>query len=271
MEKSTFSSPRRRRIPEHIRSVAMFSGAYPFTLPSMGVNRPFHSRIPEDIRSFSNHNALTAHVFRNISVHFSMVFRYPGRDILNSETTMAGKPISMSDFKQAILLKKQGVSNRRIAEHLGINKDTVNNKFAFIKSRGLSLDGLLKLDDPELEKVFHGGHSALTDARHEQFLSQLDYFREQLKDPHVTRYLLWEEYIKANPDGYRKSQFFHHLSQNLEVAKVTTVMSDLYVPGQMLMIDYAGDTLPVADAATGEVADSLPFEGGKIYQYAKQP
>ena len=105
MEKSTFSSPRRRRIPEHIRSVAMFSGAYPFTLPSMGVNRPFHSRIPEDIRSFSNHNALTAHVFRNISVHFSMVFRYPGRDILNSETTMAGKPISMSDFKQAILLK----------------------------------------------------------------------------------------------------------------------------------------------------------------------
>ena len=95
MEKSTFSSPRRRRIPEHIRSVAMFSGAYPFTLPSMGVNRPFHSRIPEDIRSFSNHNALTAHVFRNISVHFSMVFRYPGRDILNSETTMAGS-VSLS-------------------------------------------------------------------------------------------------------------------------------------------------------------------------------
>ena len=172
---------------------------------------------------------------------------------------MAGKPISMSDFKQAILLKKQGVSNRRIAEQLGINKETVNNKFAFIKSRGLSLDGLLKLDDPELEKVFHGGHSALTDARHEQFLSQLDYFREQLKDPHVTRYLLWEEYIKANPDGYRKSQFFHHLSQNLEVAKVTTVMSDLYVPGQMLMIDYAGDTLPVVDAATGEVADVQVF------------
>ena len=131
---------------------------------------------------------------------------------------MAGKPISMSDFKQAILLKKQGVSNRRIADQLGINKETVNNKFAFIKSRGLSLDELLKLDDPELEKVFHGGHSAVTDKRHEQFLSQLDYFREQLKAPHVTRYLLWEEYIKVNPDGYRKSQFFHHLSQNLKVA-----------------------------------------------------
>lgn len=78
---------------------------------------------------------------------------------------MAGTPISMSDFKQAILLKKQGVSNRKIATQLGINKETVNNKFAFIASRGLSLDELLKLDDPELEKVFHGGHCALTDKR----------------------------------------------------------------------------------------------------------
>ena len=172
---------------------------------------------------------------------------------------MAGKPISMSDFKQAILLKKQGVSNRKIALQLGINKETVNNKFAFIASRGLSFDELLKLDDPELEKVFHGGHSAVTDKRHEEFLAQLDYFREQLKDTHVTRYLLWEEYIKAIPDGYRKSQFFHHLSQNLKVAKVTIVMSDLYVPRQMLMIDYAGDTLPVVNAATGEVTDVQVF------------
>ena len=259
MRKSTVSSPRQRRIPEHIRSMAMFSGGYPFTLQRVAARYPFRSRIPEDIRSFLNCNALSAYVFRSISVHFSMVLRYLGKTNTKPEITMAGKPISMSDFKQAILLKKQGVSNRRIADQLGINKETVNNKFAFIKSRGLSLDELLKLDDPELEKVFHGGHSAVTDKRHEQFLSQLDYFREQLKDPHVTRYLLWEEYIKVNPDGYRKSQFFHHLSQNLKVAKVTTVMSDLYVPGQMLMIDYAGDTLPVVDAATGEVTDVQVF------------
>lgn len=165
----------------------------------------------------------------------------------------------MSDFKQAMLLKKQGVSNRRIAEQLGINKETVNNKFAFIKASGLSMDELLKLDNPELEKVFHGGHSALTDPRHDHFLSKLDYFREQLKLPHMTRFLLWEEYIKDYPDGYRKSQFFHHLSQNLKVAKVTTVMSDLYVPGQLLMIDFAGDTLGVTDPVTGEVTQVQVF------------
>ena len=36
-------------------------------------------------------------------------------------------------------------------------------------------------------------------------------------------------------------------------------MSDLYVPGYMLMIDYAGDTLPVVNAATGEVTSVQVF------------
>ena len=76
---------------------------------------------------------------------------------------MAGKPISMASFRQAILLKlQQNMSNRKIAERLGINKETVNNKFAFIRDNGLSMEELLKLDDPELERVFHGGHAVLS-------------------------------------------------------------------------------------------------------------
>lgn len=160
-----------------------------------------------------------------------------------------------------LLKMQQNMSNRKIADELGINKETVNNKFAFIREHNLSMTELLKLDDPELEKVFHGGHSAVTDARHARFLELLDYFREQLKDKHVTRYLLWEEYIKENPDGYRKSQFFHHLSQNLKVAKVTTVMSDTYSPGMHLFIDFAGDTMQVVDPLTGEITEVQVFVG----------
>lgn len=172
---------------------------------------------------------------------------------------MAGNTISMASFKQAILLKMKNVSNRKIAATLGINKETVNMKFAFIRDNNLSLEELLKLDDPELEQVFHGGHSAITDSRHRDFLGMLDYFREQLKDPHVTRFILWEEYIKAHPDGYGRSQFYHHLSQNLKIAKVSTVLSDLYRPGLMLMIDFAGDTWGIVDPLTGEVTEAQVF------------
>ena len=45
------------------------------------------------------------------------------------------------------------------------------------------------------------------------FLARLPYFREQLTNPklHVTRQLLYEEYIKCYPNGYGKSQFYFHL------------------------------------------------------------
>ena len=173
---------------------------------------------------------------------------------------MAGKTISMTDFKQAILLKKRGASNREIARQLGISRDTVNEKFSFINNKGYSLDVLLKMDEPELQRLFHAGHSAITERKkHLHFLQKLDYFKEQLEDKHMTRYILWEEYRKENPDGYGKSQFYHHLSQNLKVAKVTGVFSDLYEPGDLLMVDFAGDPLQIVDPVTGEVTDVQVF------------
>ena len=40
---------------------------------------------------------------------------------------MAGKTKEMSQIKQLLLLKKDGVSNRKAAAIVGINKETVNN------------------------------------------------------------------------------------------------------------------------------------------------
>lgn len=223
--------------------------------------------IPEHIRPFLGNKGLICNFFRNILGHVFDGFGYLGVKNSKSKITMAAKPIPMSDFKQAILLKKQNVSNRQIAKQLGFSRQTVNTKFQFIEEHGLSLDELLKLDDPELEKVFHGGHSAVTDKRHAHFLEHLDYFREQLKNRHMTRFLLWEEYIKDYPDGYQKSQFFHHLKQNLKVARVTTVLTDIYKPGQLLLIDFAGDKLSLVDRLTGEITEvevfvaCMPFSG----------
>ena len=40
---------------------------------------------------------------------------------------MAGKTKIMSQIKQLLLLKKQGVSNRKAALIVGMNKETANN------------------------------------------------------------------------------------------------------------------------------------------------
>lgn len=40
---------------------------------------------------------------------------------------MAGKTKEMSRIKQLLLQKKEGVSNRKVADIVGINKETANN------------------------------------------------------------------------------------------------------------------------------------------------
>lgn len=66
---------------------------------------------------------------------------------------MAGKSKNMSQIKQLLLLKKNGVSNRKAASIIGINKETVNNYMSKVNADELGIDGLLQLDDPILEHL----------------------------------------------------------------------------------------------------------------------
>ena len=58
---------------------------------------------------------------------------------------MAGKTKEMSQIKQLLLLKKEGVSNRKAAAIVGINKETVNNYVKKALADELGLEGLLKI------------------------------------------------------------------------------------------------------------------------------
>jgi transposase len=59
---------------------------------------------------------------------------------------MAGKTKEMSQIKQLLLLKKEGVSNRKAADMIGINKETANNYVRKAYADELGIDGLLKLE-----------------------------------------------------------------------------------------------------------------------------
>ena len=134
--------------------------------------------------------------------------------------TMAGKTKDMSQIKQLLLLKKEGVSNRKAAEIVGINKETANNYVRKALADRLGIDGLLKLDDPVLEHRLKGGNPAYTDSRFEVFKELLPYLQEEMRRKHVTLKLLWEEYVEEHPDDhYSLTQFRFHYSQNTEAKK----------------------------------------------------
>lgn len=183
---------------------------------------------------------------------------------------MAGKLTRMSKIKQVLQLHREGFSNRRIASHLGLYKETVNGYIRKIKDCNFDIDSLLKQDDPILEKTLSAGSPAYTEDRFHVFKDKIPHFESELRRPHVKRYTLWEEYIKEHPDGYRYSQFCYHLKQMIVARHPSAILE--HFPGKELQIDFAGDTLFYVDPETGEKIKvqvfiaCLPYSG---YSFAK--
>ena len=157
----------------------------------------------------------------------------------------------MSKIKQLIQLHESGVSNRQIAQTLGLNKGTVNDYVNKLKSGGMQVSELLSLDEPVMEGKFSAGTAAFTDPRFEQFKKLLPYFEKELERKHVTRHLLWREYLEKYPSGYRYTQFCYHLNQQLVARHPTAILT--HEAGEKLFVDFAGDTIEYIDLETGEV------------------
>lgn len=111
---------------------------------------------PLHTRSLEMDVTVVSPLFRSIPVQSEVFFIYL-RTILSTDTgtKMAGIVKDMSLIKQVLQLKQHGESNRGIARKLPINKETVNGYMQTVNANGWQIDDLLKVDDPELERMFH--------------------------------------------------------------------------------------------------------------------
>ena len=86
---------------------------------------------------------------------------------------MPGTTIAMSKVKQLLQLHKSGTSKRQIAKMLKISRDKVNELIKTANSNPIGIEGLLKLDDPALDKRLLLGNPAYSDERMDVFLRLL--------------------------------------------------------------------------------------------------
>ncbi len=80
---------------------------------------------------------------------------------------------------------------------------------------------------------------------------------QELKRPGVTLQLLWEEYARSNAQAYKYTSFsvkYRQFAQSLKRS-----MRQVHVAGEKLFVDYAGQTVPLVDAATGEITAAQIF------------
>lgn len=92
----------------------------------------------------------------------------------------------------------------------------------------------------------------------------------ELKRAGVTLQLLSEEYRGQHPDGYGYSRFCE-LYRAWE-GKLTPTMRQTHIAGERMFVDYAGTTIDIFDAETGEVHTCQLFVavlGASSYTYAE--
>ena len=92
----------------------------------------------------------------------------------------------------------------------------------------------------------------------------------ELRRPGVTLMLLWEEYRQAAPDGYGYSRWCE-LYRGWE-GRLSPTMRQSHPAGERMFVDYAGQTVELYDARTGEIRAAQIFVavmGASSYTYAE--
>ena len=113
-----------------------------------------------------------------------------------------------------------------------------------------------ELDDAALERKLFTPPCFITV---EKLRPQPDWVRihAELRRPGVTLLLLWEEYRAGQPEGYGYSRFCDLYAAWRGCLSPT--MRQSHPVGERLFVDYAGQTVEVIDALTGEVRTAHIF------------
>jgi transposase len=97
-----------------------------------------------------------------------------------------------------------------------------------------------------------------------------EYVSKEMKRRSMTLMLLWEEYRAGDPEGYSYSEFCARYAKWKKAHRVW--MRQTHRAGDKAFIDYAGDTLDIINAETGELLPAYLFVavlGASNYTYAE--
>jgi transposase len=159
--------------------------------------------------------------------------------------------IAMRKIREVLRLALgEGLSRRQVSAASGVPLTTVNDYLRRAAAAGLGWPLPGDADDAGLEQMLY--RRPASPAAAGRPLPDWRRVHAELRRKHVTLQLLWLEYREAHPDGYGYSQF-----ANLYRAwrgQVDVTMRQAHKAGEKLFVDFPGDTVPVWDRRTGEVA-----------------
>ena len=159
-------------------------------------------------------------------------------------------------------------SHREIAASVQVSNSTVSDCLRRATQAGLSWPLEASLDDAQLEALLYSVASRRVKASDKQI--DWSTVHQEMQRKGVTLQLLWYEYRKQYPEGIGYSRYcslYRDWRGQLDVC-----MRQCYKLGEKLLIDYAGMTLPITVAQTGELDKAQIFVatlGASNYLYVE--
>lgn len=183
---------------------------------------------------------------------------------------MPKKRTTMRKLRDILRLRLHAqLSMRHIRDSLRISLGTIQSIDQ--KAQALSLDwpAIEQLDDQALAKCFYPDADVRKSSRFE--VPDWAEVHRELKGKGVTKRLLWEEYAQQFPNRcYSYSQYcdrYLHWQK-----KQRRSMRQNHKAGEIMFVDYAGQTVPIVSATTGEVRHAQIFVavmGASNYTFAE--
>ena len=173
----------------------------------------------------------------------------------------------MRQIRETLRLHLQaGLSYSEVGRSLKISKSTAGNYVSLARMAGVDWAVVQTLTDEELEaRLF----LPALPRNSRQLVPDFAGVHQELKRAGVTLQLLWEEYAKDNLLAYKYTSFcvkYREWAMGLKRS-----MRQTHIAGEKLFIDYAGQTVPIVDATTGEITRAQIFVaafGASNYTYA---
>ena len=173
----------------------------------------------------------------------------------------------MRQIRESLRLHLQAkLSFSEIGRSLKISKSAAAKYVSLARAAGVDWALAQTLSDEELERRLY--RPALPRSSH-QLAPDFALVHQELKRAGVTLQLLWEEYAQGNELAYKYTSFcvkYREWALGLKRS-----MRQVHVGGEKLFVDYAGQTVPIVDPASGEITAAQIFVatfGASNYTYA---
>jgi transposase len=148
----------------------------------------------------------------------------------------------MADYRRILTLLLQGHSYRAVARMVGCSHRDVASATRAVQDHGITLE---RLRPPDFARVA----------------------RSMRRNPHYTLLLAWRAYAIAGSEKrkYVYSQYCHLFNEYAQAHDLVATLH--HQPGRVMFVDWAGDTIPIQDAITGQITPAylfvaaLPFSG----------